>query len=121
MNEIGNIIDGVKPRLVVRVTTYCFHDRKGLHIKKDINILRRKSTGFDFLSEDCLQIGAELVEKSITNLYAVEDGIYAMIITNIQKDWETGYVEQYDYELVPYSSVTDSTDRGTNRETTVDD
>ena len=91
-----------KPIVVVRVASNYYCDRRGLKVTRCLNILRKKSKGFDFLTEDCAMGGADLVARKIINLQSVMDGIYRLMIVNVKKDWETGYVDDYDYELVPY-------------------
>lgn len=63
--------------------------------------MRRMSRGHDFLDEDVSATGAELVMDRITNLHEVEDGLYRVITINERRDWESGYVEEWDYKLVP--------------------
>lgn len=38
----------------------------------------------------------------ITNLDKCKDGIYKIQICNPRTDWETGYIDEYDYKLVPF-------------------
>ena len=38
----------------------------------------------------------------IVNFLDVVDGIYELVTINISRDWETGYVDDYDYKLIPY-------------------
>lgn len=66
--------------------------------------MKRMSRGFDFLTEDCNMIGADEVVPHIVNLHSVKDGLYHFMITNVKRDWETGYVDSYDYELVPVAT-----------------
>lgn len=89
-------------RVVVRLSTSCWHDKKGMHIKKSLTYLKRKSIGFNSLEEDLINIGADGVEPTITNLYTSKDGIYELAIINERTDWETGEIEDYDYMLTPY-------------------
>jgi hypothetical protein len=63
--------------------------------------MRRLSTGHDFLSEDTSMVGADEVIPQIVNLDEVEDGLYRVITVNERRDWESGYVDSYDYRLVP--------------------
>lgn len=90
---------------IVRVTTDYWSDSKGLYSKKSIKFLKRKCKGYSILQEDCSNIGAEEVFLRIENLNDVEDGIYEVIITNEQRDWESGYIEDYDYHLTKYTKL----------------
>lgn len=87
-------------RCTVRVKTTAWADKRGLHTKKSVTFLRRQCEGFNLLEEDFSTIGAENVLPRILNLGVVEDGIYEVVVCNEKHDYETGYVEDYDYLLV---------------------
>lgn len=96
-------------RCTVRVRTTVWADNRGLHTRKSLTFLRRQCEGFNVLAEDASAIGAEKVLPRILNLGEVEDGIYEVIVCNKTYDYETGYIEDYDYRLVtPSASVTDA-------------
>jgi hypothetical protein len=88
-------------RTVVRLITNMWSDNRGLHFKKTINFLKRQCCGFNIAEEDISNMGADFVIEGIVNLHSVKDGVYDLIVCNQQTDWETGYVEDYDYMLVP--------------------
>lgn len=88
-------------RCVVRLRTTAWSDKRGLHLKKSLTFLRRQCTGFNILEEDASAIGAEEVLPRILNLDDVEDGTYYVVTCNESRDWESGYVDDYDYRLVP--------------------
>ena len=90
------------PRVVVRVKTTAYETANGYAFKKELIKLKRLCKGFDFFQEDCRMIDIYDVYEKIKNLYQVNDGIYQIIMTNVSKDWETGYVDDWDYELIPY-------------------
>lgn len=87
-------------RTVVRLRTTMWSDKNGLHLKKSLTFLRRKSEGFNVLEEDASAAGVEEVLPRILNLGKCEDGIYEVVVCNESHDWETGYVDDYDYRLV---------------------
>ncbi len=87
-------------RCTVRVKTTTWADKRGLHTKKSLTFLRRQCEGFNALAEDTSAIGAEEVLPRIVNLDEVEDGIYEVVVCNESHDYETGYVDDYDYRLV---------------------
>ena len=87
-------------RCTVRVKTTIWLDKRGLHTKKSLTFLRRQCEGFNLLEEDASAIGAEEVLPRIVNLGEVEDGIYNVVACNERHDYETGYVDVYDYLLV---------------------
>lgn len=87
-------------RCTVRVKTTVWADKRGLHTKKSLMFLRRRCRGFNMLTEDTSAIGAEEVLPRILNLGEVKDGIYEVMVCNESHDYETGYVDDYDYRLV---------------------
>ena len=87
-------------RCTVRVKTTVWADKRGLHTKKSLTFLRRQCEGFNVLAEDASAIGAGEVLPRILNLGEVEDGIYEVVVCNESRDYETGYVDDYDYRLV---------------------
>jgi len=88
--------------VVVRVTTSYWSDKSGLHQKKSVIPIKRKCRGYNTLMEDASDIGVEEVVTRILNLDSVDDGVYEVILFNMFRDPESGYVEGYDYKLVPY-------------------
>lgn len=90
-------------RTVVRLSTSMWFDDNGLYFRQTLRFLKRKSAGQNNLFEDCFATGAEEVLPRITNLHNCPDGVYEVIACNFGRDWESGYIEEWDYELVPYS------------------
>lgn len=86
---------------VVRVKTSWWKDERGLHYRKDILTMKGLSSGYQILQEDSSNIGAYEVGEKI-DFQNCSDGLYEVIITNQTYDWETGYLDDYDYKLVPY-------------------
>ena len=87
-------------RCVVRLRTTMWSDKNGLHMKKSLTFLRRKSEGFNALEEDASETSAEEVLPRILNMDS-PDGIYEVVTCNESRDYETGYVDDYDYRLLP--------------------
>ena len=87
---------------VVRLATSSWSDRRGLHTKRSLLWLRRLSTGFNVMEEEADCAGADLTVARILNLDDCADGIYRVVTCNERRDWETGYVDDYDYRLVPF-------------------
>jgi hypothetical protein len=86
---------------VVKLSTSYWKNRKGIHIKRSLNFMRRLSKGYNVLEEDFNSIGGTIVDQ-IINLNECVDGLYEVILCNEQKDWETGHIEDYDYKLISY-------------------
>jgi hypothetical protein len=94
------------PKVVVRVRTSFWSDRRGLHTKRDLTYLKTLSSGHNFLAEDAGCIGANDIFPLITNLdNDLEDGIYEVIISAYDADSEN--VDYYEYTLVPFNEPTD--------------
>jgi len=75
-------------------------DKSGLHTKKSLTFLRRKSEGFNVLEDDTSAVGAEGVLPRILNMDECPDGVYEVVTCNERHDYETGYIDDYDYRLV---------------------
>ena len=90
---------------VVRLHSSAWSDKRGLHIKRSLTFLRKQCVGFNILEEDANISGAIEVVPRIINLDACSDGTYIVKTCNEQRDWETGYVDEYDYELIPYLAL----------------
>ncbi len=89
-------------KVIVRLSTCYWNDNKGIYQRRDIRFLKRKSIGFNFLKEDADQADAESCIKSIINLNKCKDGIYEAKMINISTDRESGYLDGWDVELVPF-------------------
>lgn len=90
------------PKVIVRVKTSYYQRGRTFSESKDISFLRKKSEGFNFFEEDIKNIGVDLVLKNIINLHEVKDGVYQLIMVNEKIDWETGYIDSWDYKLIEY-------------------
>lgn len=90
------------PLIVVRLKTSCWLDNSGIHFKKTLRVLKRMSSGHDFLTEEVSNVGSEETIFKITNLNECEDGLYEVCIINETRDCETGYVDDWEFKLVPY-------------------
>ncbi len=98
--------EGGKPLNVVRLRRTVWNDHGGVHLRLDLNYLRRQSSGFNLLKDDSESVGADEVMSRLTNLHSCEDGVYRVIACNLKHDYETGEVEDWDYCLVPHTSQT---------------
>lgn len=97
--------DEQKSVCIVRLSTSYWSDSKGIYTKKSITWLRRKSLGFSILEEDASAIGVDEVTQAIENLYDVCDGVYEVVTCNEHRDYETGYIDSYDYKLVKVKQI----------------
>lgn len=88
-------------KCVVRLRTTAWTDARGVHRKQSITFLRNKCNGFNVLDEDSKNSDAESIFDRIPDLSAYDDGVYEVITCNETRDWETGYVDDYDYKLIP--------------------
>jgi hypothetical protein len=99
-DKISEVKGEPESKLVVRLTTSMWHDKNGLHMRRDVRFLKRKSFGYNILYEDATWVGADEVINRIVNLYEADDGVYEVITVNESEDWETGCIEDYDYKLI---------------------
>lgn len=88
---------------VVRLRTdkWVGRDGNSVHIRRSITLMKRMSHQ-PWIWEDVSMSGAEVFIDSITNLGQCADGLYQLVICNANTDLETGYVDDYDYKLIPY-------------------
>ena len=101
------LIDAVtqeRPRVVVRLSTNMWTSGSAHIMSRTIRVLRRKSTGPDIFTEDIDNTGIDQVFPRILNLDTCEDGVYEMRLVNPSHDWESGSVDDWDYQLIPYTS-----------------
>lgn len=98
-------LNGTQPerREVVKLVTHSWVDKRGLHIRRDLLPLKRKSIGHSCLEEDCSMIGPDEVHPRITNLHQCKDGIYQVVLCNEHRDYESGDIEDYDYKLIAFT------------------
>jgi hypothetical protein len=89
-------------KTVVRVETTYWHDEKGAYFKKSLKFLKRKSHGFNVLLDGCQNGGSDEVGR-ILNINDVKDGIYEVAVVNVSRDIESGYVDDWDLELVKFT------------------
>ena len=102
-NKLPGSTSDPLPRLIVRVRTEFYSPVSGTLVRKTtVRVMRRMSTGFDWLSEDASVAGANEVMSRIVNLNEAKDGLYIVTTVNETRDWETGNVDNYDYRLMPF-------------------
>jgi hypothetical protein len=90
------------PKCIVRLTTTCWKDKRGIHTKKSLLFLNLQCEGYNILEEDVSVDGAEEAIDRIINLYECKDGIYQVVTCNEWASWETPHIiEDYDYKLIP--------------------
>jgi hypothetical protein len=87
-------------RCVVRLVTSTYPTKRGLCVKRELQILKRKSYRYNILEEDLSCLGVNEVYYRIENLDQCEDGVYEFVVCNELHD----VVEDYDYRLVKYDN-----------------
>jgi hypothetical protein len=63
-----------EPICVVRLRTTAWCDKRGVHLKKSLNFLKRKCVGLNILDEDCSMVGVDEVIPRIINLNEMSYG-----------------------------------------------
>ena len=87
-------------RCVVRLKTSYWRSSRGLHERRDLIFLRRQCAGYNVLEEDAKEMSAEEVVTRIVDWAVLKDGVYEVTLVNQERDWETGNIEDYDFQLV---------------------
>lgn len=87
---------------VVRRKTTTWSDKSGHHVKITLYVMKSLSEGFLVIEDDVKQIGYAEVWPRVVNLLEVQDGLYQLIIVNESRDFESGYIEDYKFKLIPY-------------------
>lgn len=105
LSEFTSKTDTEINKCVVRIITNTWSDAKGLHTKRDVLYLKRLSNGYNILREEMDITDADYVKKLIRNLDKVRDGVYEVVMTNVSRDFETGYIDGFDLELVPFHAT----------------
>lgn len=90
-------------REVVRLSTSRWSDKRGIHSRRSLLFMRRKSAGYQLLEEDARMLGEDEVVSNIINLDECGDGLYIVTTCNEHTDWESGILEDYDYKLIPFT------------------
>lgn len=95
---------------IVRLTTTYYSDKRGLHVKKSIRYLKRKSVGFNVLKQEIEAAGEEEAALNITNLWSAKDGIYEVKFKLLGIDMDTGYADDWNLTLKPISDNSKQTE-----------
>ncbi len=86
---------------VVRLSKEFWSDDKGVYSKTKLVVLKKRCNGYNLLLEETNSTSAEDTFSRITNIDDCKPGIYQVEVTNIQRDYETGIVDDFDLILVP--------------------
>ena len=86
---------------VVRLRTSTWSDNRGAYQKRSITYLRRKSSGVNGVEMGIDDAGADEFFAMLTNINSCDDGIYEVVMCDPSKDWETGYLNSWNYKLIP--------------------
>ncbi|ANA49309.1 hypothetical protein PMW_184 [Pseudomonas phage phiPMW] len=90
-----------EPVCVVRVGTAGYRRGDTYFIGRTLRTLKSKTT-WDYLADEEQAVGVEDGLMNITNLDRVEDGLYDIVMTNIDRDYESGYIDGWSYTLYPH-------------------
>lgn len=91
------------PQTVVRLTTQCWQDDRGVNITRRVRWLKQQSHEQSLwgVTEDVNDGGPHEFVRRIVNLNETPDGVYVLRPMNLCSDWETGIIEDWDYRLEP--------------------
>lgn len=94
--DLLNFFDsGNKNFFYIKVAICHWHDKNGLHMRKDIRVLSKKSGKYwmSWFDEDCSNSGADYMYKNFKDL---EEGVYKVTMKTFT-DCENGYVYDWKY------------------------
>jgi hypothetical protein len=103
---------------IYRLKTSFWHDANGAYTRKELRIMKRMSGGgghYPPFREDLDNCGAQQVIDRIINLHEMKDGLYTLVVTNESRDWESGFVDDWDYALVPHQPTPKKNETSKNR------
>lgn len=86
---------------VVRLTTEGYKKGDTYIYAKTLRVLKRLSS-YNLLEDECQSISIVDGLENILNLTDVTDGKYFLEACNISRDCETGYIDDWDFKLIPY-------------------
>lgn len=91
----------VDRKLIVKLETTAFMQKSGAFVfqKKVTPIKRKSQLRWDDVGVDDLMIDVGL----IINLHKVKDGLYSFEVCNVSYDIESGYMDDWEYILAPYT------------------
>ena len=90
--------EDVEHRTVVSLKTETYRRGDNFVTSKVVRTLKRKSKGFDILSEGVSEYLEDL--NGISGIYTLPDGEYELKYDNPSQDWETGVWDFDGYKLV---------------------
>lgn len=103
---------------VVRLSTSYWQDNRGdIHLDKKISFMKKLCKGdWNILAEEVSNIGVEdALNNIVTNIYSIKDGLYEVRGCNFERDYETGYIDGYNLEFIPYDPGTIKADQVTQK------
>lgn len=91
-------------RCVVKVQSEAYKRGDTYFYGKSIRVLQKLTT-YDILRDECDNIGIFDGIENILNLNSVKDGKYYLEPVNVSRDCETGYIDDWDFKLIPLERV----------------
>lgn len=93
-------------RTIVRVVDNAYVGKKGLVFQRTLQVMKRLSTGHSVIFDDIADSPCDYIPH-ILNLFdfdEVRDGeLYEITYANVSYDIESGYADDWDYILIPYT------------------
>jgi hypothetical protein len=84
------------------------HKSGGLTIKRKLKSATKYWLGYSMLEDELDNTSPEEVVGRIINFMTCADGLYTMVPCHKEFDRETGYLEDYDLRLVPFTEEEES-------------
>ncbi len=85
---------------VVRLSSSCWYDKNGIYYKRALKFLRKKCKGLNVIYDECGAIDVDDIYSIILNINECDDGIYEVVVCDEMRDWETGYIDNWNYKLI---------------------
>ena len=89
------------PKTIAKVQTTVWADKRGIHKKRSLIFLRRRCIGYNVLEEEITDVGRADGLDRVINFDDCKDGIYRVEVCNETTDYDSGYVDYWEYRLVP--------------------
>lgn len=95
-------------REVVRLKHIGYRTARGeVHLGVVLYPQKRKSLNDYLPLQDWIDNCGEDTIKWANNIYCLDEGLYEVLIVNESRDWEMGYVDDWELHLAPYEEKKD--------------
>ncbi len=99
---MSEVSDEEEPRLKVKLTTDRYFSNNKYIVKKELYFYKKPNPKqlVDQFYDDISMTGFDC--ERVINLDECIDGLYELIVCNISRDWESGWVDDWDWKLIEW-------------------